>query len=374
MLRAWRPGLLGVVFWLSLAATLVVHLAPAPQEAIFDLPWVVTAALLTAALRLVPRADIALVPAAALLAVVDGSGAGLLVLLVALAGVGLRYPARIGVAMALGVVGTLVLAMVLVYDRDTANAAWQAMGITVFVAFVLALAVSTRQAREAHAAADRLSTELAAANQTLREHAEQARELAATEERTRMAGDLHDSLGHRLTVIKVELENAERYRHRDADLAWAEVRQAKTVAADALDEVRSWVRAMRPPPLEGRRGSAALRALAETFDGVGVGVEVSVDGEERPLDAAHEVVLFRGLQEAMTNALRHSGARRVRARLTFEPDGVSLAVVDDGRGSAGEPRGFGLGALAERVTALGGVFDSGDAPGGGFGVRLRLPA
>lgn len=77
------------------------------------------------------------------------------------------------------------------------------------------------------------------------------------------------------------------------------------------------------------------------------------------------------LQESLTNALRHSGAARVCARLTFEPESVALDIVDDGQGSDA-PAGFGLSSLADRVGAVGGTFDtSGDGPG--FAVRVRLP-
>lgn len=368
------------MFWASVAATFLVRLLPGPGL-VFGLPW--TGAVLGLAVALwavLPWsggrrrwASAAFLTVAVTLVTIDGSGVSVPVLLLALANVCLLHSTRAGASAAVLVVGALVLGMVVIYDRGITEAAVQGAGIALFVAFVMALVTATRQARRAHADADRLTGELAAANRALHRYADRVRELAAAEERTRMAGDLHDSLGHQLTVIKVELENAERYRHRDAEVAWAEVRQAKTVTAQALHEVRRWVRAMRPPLLEQERGAAALHALARSFDGIGVDVEVSVDGEERPLDEARETVLFRTLQESMTNALRHSGAGLVRARLAFEHDAVSLAVVDDGRGSAGSPRGFGLGSLAERVGGIGGAFHSGDAPGGGFGVHVRLP-
>lgn len=375
-----RPALLGAVFWASVAVTVGVHLTPTPGL-VFGPPWVLAALAGTAAgWAVLPwnadgprRLRAAFLAATVALVTVDGTGASVPVMLLALVNVGLLHRIRVGVAAAAAVLGTLVLAMVVVYDRSVAAAALQGVGIAVAVAFVMAVATAARRARLAQADGARLSAELAAANRGLQQYAARVRELTAAEERTRMARDLHDSIGHHLTVIKVELENAERYRHRDAATAWAEVRQAKTVAVDALHEVRRWVRATRPPLLEVQRGSAALRALARSFDGVGVTVDVSVDGEERPLDAAREVVLFRALQEAMTNALKHSGACLVRARLAFEPGAVSLAVVDDGRGCAGAPPGFGLASLAERVGGVGGAFRSGDAPDGGFAVHLRLP-
>ena len=174
-------------------------------------------------------------------------------------------------------------------------------------------------------------------------------------------------------MIKVGLENAERYRTRDPQSACQDVRQAKTLTSDALQEARRWVRAMRPPLLDGRRGSAALRELARSFQGTGLDVDVAVDGEERALDEAREIVLFRVLQESLTNALRHSGGTNVSVRLGFAPSAVRLSVADDGQGSRCEEPGFGLTSLADRVRDVGGTLRAGNASDGGFGVHVELP-
>ena len=129
---------------------------------------------------------------------------------------------------------------------------------------------------------------------------------------------------------------------------------------------------MRPPLLDGRRGSAALRELARSFDGTGLQVDVLVDGDERVLDERRELVLFRVVQEALTNALRHSGGSSVSVRLGFGADAVRLSVADDGRGSVAES-GFGLTSLADRVREVGGALRTGNDTGGGFLIRVDLP-
>ncbi|MFG3437864.1 sensor histidine kinase [Nonomuraea sp. NPDC047897] len=230
----------------------------------------------------------------------------------------------------------------------------------VFAAFVLGMASSTLEARRRREEAQGLL--------------ERIRELAVAEERARMAAEMHDSVGHHLTLIKMNLENAERFRERRPEAVWDEVRQAKELTVEALADARRWVRALRPLALDGRVGSAALERLAASFDGTGIAVTFQVEGDERRLAPDTELVLYRVLQEGLTNALRHAEAERVHGRLVFGRTSVVLVVSDDGRGrderSGG---GFGLGALAERARALGGSVAGGNRAGGGFELRAELP-
>ncbi|WP_432932487.1 sensor histidine kinase [Microbispora sp. CA-135349] len=237
----------------------------------------------------------------------------------------------------------------------------QAAAMAVFSAFVLGMAASTLEARRRREEAQGLL--------------ERIRELAVAEERARMAADMHDSVGHHLTVIKMGLENAERFRERRPEAAWAEVRQAKELTVEALTDARRWVRALRPLALDGRVGSAALERLAASFDGTGISVSFEVRGEERNLEADTELVLYRVLQEGLTNALRHAKAQHVHGTLTFGDDRVALVVSDDGTGRDDRARGgFGLTSLADRARALGGTLAGGNRPGGGFELRAELPS
>ena len=232
--------------------------------------------------------------------------------------------------------------------------------MAVFSAFVLGMAASTLEARRRREEAQGLL--------------ERIRELAVAEERARTAAEMHDSVGHHLTVIKMGLENAERFRRRRPDAALAEVRQAKELTVEALADARRWVRALRPLALDGRVGSAALERLAASFDGTGITVSFEVRGEERHLKADTELVLYRVLQEGLTNALRHAKAEHVHGTLTFGDDQVALVVRDDGTGRDDRARGgFGLTSLADRARALGGTLAGGNRPGGGFELRAELP-
>lgn len=378
---AERPTLLAVLFWADLAVVVATHLLN-PGRAIAGFGPLVL--LLAAAVLVWPVlpwrrggarwwASAAFVVLAGVAVVADGSGASIFLLLIALANVTLAFGLWAGAFAAAALSTWLGVAEVALVHKPAVDAVYQSVGVVLFAAFVVGLGLTITRAREARDRADDLVAELAAAHRELRAYADRVHTLAVAEERARMARELHDSVGHYLTVIKVGLENAERYRDRDADAAWADVRQAKTLTVDALQEVRRGVRAMRPPLLDGRRGSEALRELARSFDGTGLEVDVRVEGDERPLDERREIVLFRVVQEALTNALRHSGGSSVSVRLGFVADAVRLSVADDGRGSGSATRGFGLTSLADRVREVGGALRTGDETGGGFLVHVDLP-
>ena len=107
-------------------------------------------------------------------------------------------------------------------------------------------------------------------------------------------------------------------------------------------------------------------------------VSFEVTGRERDLSPEAQLLLYRALEEGLTNALKYSGGSRAEARLAFEPSGVRLTVPDNGRGSSGNDRGldgmgFGIPGLRERATALGGTVSAGEADGEGFVLQVELP-
>lgn len=215
-----------------------------------------------------------------------------------------------------------------------------------------------------------------------RHAAEMEKELLLSDERARSARELHDGLGHRLTLVSMSLELAERMRRTDADQAWEEIRTAKETSGEALAEMRTWVRALNPVRDTGARGLAALELIAESFRGTGLSVEVTGDGAaDRVLtdDDAIALVIYRAVQEGLTNALRHSGARTVRIDLRADADELRLAVTNDiGPAAAtrvreGEPvLGFGLRGLADRAAERGGSMGA-RRTGAEFALELAVP-
>ncbi|MBE3009385.1 sensor histidine kinase [Microbispora sp. NEAU-D428] len=365
-----RPFLFNVVFW-AMTALLTAGLAQGfmtravspVQCVLFGANLVLVAALWPALPWSRGRGRLWVAPlflAATLMMGVTGSAEfHMPLILIAVANLAFLYGMRVATAI-LSCVVVLCAVMPPLVGSTIADGLVQAAWMAAFSAFVLGMVASIAEARRRREEAQGLL--------------ERIRELAVAEERARMAAEMHDSVGHHLTVIKMGLENAERFRERRPEAAWAEVRQAKELTVEALADARRWVRALRPLALDGRVGSAALERLAASFDGTGISVSFEVRGEERRLEADTELVLYRVLQEGLTNALRHARAEHVHGTLTFGDDQVALVVSDDGTGRDGQSRGgFGLASLADRARALGGTLAGGDRPGGGFELRAELP-
>ena len=178
---------------------------------------------------------------------------------------------------------------------------------------------------------------------------EEAERLAQTAERERIARDLHDLLGHTLSVITLKSELAAKLISRDPERAGQEMREVETISRDALREVRSAIVGYRS---EGLAGEMARLRLA--LEAAGVKLESFVMPVE--LGPMEETVLSLALREAVTNVIRHAGARTCRISLEPVEGAVRLEVRDDGRGSRA-PEGMGLSAMRERVEGLGGTLE-----------------
>jgi signal transduction histidine kinase len=241
-------------------------------------------------------------------------------------------------------------------------------GLGTFAAAVFTAVVTDLLRRE-----QRSRAELAAAHEQLRGYAAQAEELATTQERNRVARDIHDGLGHHLTVVQMQVQAARAVLGTDPDRADAVLARAQDSATEALAEVRRSVAALRAertrPPLR-----AALEALATEATAAGTPTELRVTGEARPLPAEAEESLFRAAQEALTNVRKHAEAGSATVVLDFRgPATVRLEVCDDGRGLAGESGGFGLVGIRERAAQLGGRLDVTSAPGAGTTLLVEVP-
>jgi two-component system sensor histidine kinase DesK len=200
----------------------------------------------------------------------------------------------------------------------------------------------------------------------LRQAREDLTRLAVTEERLRFARDLHDLLGHSLSTISLKSQLARRMAAGDPAVS-AEIAGIEAVTQKALVEIREAVTGYRQSSLADELDTARATLAA-------AGIEVSAYLAGTPLPAQDDGMLGWVVREAATNILRHSQARTCRIRLTRQRDTAVLEVRDDGVGP-GEFAGAGNGltGLAERLTAAGGILDTGAAPGKGFQLTVRLP-
>ncbi|MGW5238522.1 sensor histidine kinase [Monashia sp. NPDC004114] len=180
-----------------------------------------------------------------------------------------------------------------------------------------------------------------------------SRELALVAERERVARDVHDVLGHSLTVVTVKAELAERLVDLDPDRAKEELVEIQALSRQALAEIRATVGGLRAARLDDELASATM-ALA------GAGIEAHVPDDPTAVDPRHRIVLAWVLREATTNVIRHSDADECWVEL----DSNRLTVRDDGRGVEGRPEGNGIRGLRERVEAAGGLLTIATGPEG----------
>ncbi|SDE55251.1 sensor histidine kinase [Pseudonocardia oroxyli] len=197
----------------------------------------------------------------------------------------------------------------------------------------------------------------------------------AGEERLRIARELHDLLGHHVSLINVQAGVALYLMDSDPEQARGALATIKQSSGELLREMRATLGVLRgvdeEPPRAPTAGLAVLGGLVADNEAAGLSVESVVDDVDLP--AGVDLAAYRIVQESLTNVRRHAGATRATVRITAEPGALRILVEDDGRGAAGGPPGNGLAGMRERAAALGGTLVHGPAPGGGFRVEARLP-
>jgi two-component system, NarL family, sensor histidine kinase DesK len=264
----------------------------------------------------------------------------------------------VGLMVVSGILAGLVIWTV---SQDLATAIVQGVSVTIIGVVIF----STAQVRRTN-------------RQLVQARHELAR-LAVADERTRIARDLHDTLGQSLSVITLKSELAGRLLPDEPERARSEVRDIERVAREAMASIRETVGGYRRPTLE-----AELAAARETL--AAADITPSIQTVQEGLPPVVDAVLAWTVREGVTNIVRHSNARHVRIRIDRLADWAEATITDDGSGTAHRrdagigdvdegagAAGSGLIGLSERVTALGGRFEAGPAAGGGFRLDVALP-
>ncbi|WP_164842289.1 sensor histidine kinase [Actinoplanes solisilvae] len=263
-----------------------------------------------------------------------------------------------GPGLALGVAGGLAAAFAATADEPLAVAAGV---VPVLLLPVVLGEVARGRVRRTAQAEDR--ARLAEAR------AEQEALRGAAEERLRIARELHDVLAHQLALINVQSGAA--LHTREPDSAFEALRAIRTASGDALREIRSVLGVLREPV---QPDLAALPELFNRAQETGLTVRARVSLPPPVVPPAVQLAAYRILQEALTNVVRHSSAGAVDVRVEQTGGQVEILVEDDGRSEGEVENGNGLRGMAERAAAVGGEFQAGPRPGGGFRVLARLPA
>jgi signal transduction histidine kinase len=234
----------------------------------------------------------------------------------------------------------------------------------------------------ARAALEGSNAELAAAHTRLQEYSAQAEELSVIRERNRIAREIHDTLGHALTLLAVQLETATQHEARGDARLHEDLLEARRVAKACLTDVRHSVEALRPDDASAGSLQEQLCRLVAACEATSPETMIALDLEEamHPLHPEMCLALYRCAQEALTNIRKHAHATKVLLRLSMsggQEDQVELTVLDNGQGSpsGNEDRvpGFGLQGMRERVALLGGALRVGPEPGHGWRVEVVIP-
>jgi signal transduction histidine kinase len=281
---------------------------------------------------------------------------------------GFRWTAVAGSAVAVGGFLLVGLATGRGHISDLGNALW--FGGWLVASLVLGEVTRSRRAYVREVEQRALAAE--------RGREEEARRRTG-EERIRIARELHDILGHRISLINVQASAAVHLLDRDPEQARTALIAIKEASHEALGEVRATLGILRQleerEPLAPSPGLAQLDAVIAETSAAGFDVQLDVRGERRSLPSGVDLAAYRIIQESLTNVVRHARASSARIAIAYRAGDIEIEVVDDGipaRIDAGSS-GSGLVGMRERAIALGGNFEAGPQPGGGFRVRATLP-
>jgi signal transduction histidine kinase len=203
---------------------------------------------------------------------------------------------------------------------------------------------------------------------------------AADQERSRMARELHDVIAHDLSVMVIQTCAARRTLLHDRPAVRVALGVVIDTGHDALEELRRIMSVVRPEgePMGASPGLSQLDSLVARTQATGMMVELSIEGPSVALSPGLDLIAYRVIQEALTNALKHAGPAAARVRVRFGPESLELEISDTGIGRQGAKgplggSGYGLMGMRERVGLFGGELKTGQNPTGGFVVQARLP-
>ncbi|BAY49218.1 integral membrane sensor signal transduction histidine kinase [Scytonema sp. HK-05] len=234
-----------------------------------------------------------------------------------------------------------------------------------FVLLLMNAVISERESRE----------KLAIANEKLRQYALQIENQATLEERNRIAREIHDSLGHSLTALNLQLETGLKLWQSNPTKAQAFLAKAKELGSKALQDVRQSVSTMRSHPLQEQSLEQAIASLAENVQrstGVAPICQIQLS---QPLPVEMSTAIYRIVQESFTNICKYAQATEVKLEITTTKNSLQLTISDNGIGFdfTQNTTGFGLQSMRDRTLALGGYFNINSAPGSGCQITATIP-
>ena len=281
-------------------------------------------------------------------------------------------------ALAIGIIVLAVLAGVHMLLRPRAWIGWETLAVFAAVGLALAAAdaASSRRAYIAEITERARRAELGREQEARRQ---------VTEERLRIARELHDAVGHHLALINVQAGVADQLLDDDPVQARQSLAHVRQASRSALDDLRDTIGLLRQPgepaaPVQPTADLNDLDELMASFGRSGLRVDRTVEGAVRPVPPAASLIAYRVIQESLTNVRKHAGDSTARIRLSYRPAGLRVEVENMAGGNGGGPAkgsgngaGHGITGMRERVAAAGGSLTAGPRPDGGFRVSALLP-
>ncbi|MDX1414261.1 MAG: sensor histidine kinase [Candidatus Promineifilaceae bacterium] len=225
-------------------------------------------------------------------------------------------------------------------------------------------------------ARNNLYEELAQSHQQLQDYADQVAEVAAADERNRLARDIHDSLGHHLTAISIQLEKAIAYQDRDSSQSAEALYNARRTTREALQEVRQSVGTLRQANKPFNL-TAALQDLIQRMEHHQLYIDLNITGDETRFSTFAQMTLYRLVQEGLTNIHKHAGATQANITIHFMEQKIAARISDNGRGF--DPIGtrsnghYGLQGIRERIALVDGTFNIDSSPDAGTTLTASIP-
>lgn len=237
--------------------------------------------------------------------------------------------------------------------------------------FLLIITAFAQYYREEKNKKDMLYKELLDVHRRLKKYADEVEKLTIVAERNRIARDIHDTLGHSVTGIIMEIEMAQHLIDKDLDKSRELLDRAKNSSKEGLSKIREVVETLKPDE-EISKGIISIKELISDFSKrTGANIDIDITGDVIKTKPTINMVLYRIVQEGLTNAIRHGQATKINVRLKYSKDKIFFVISDNGIGCGNISEGFGLKGMKERIFSLKGTVDFNSNEG--FTVKGFLP-
>ncbi len=286
----------------------------------------------------------------------------------------MTFPNAIGLRWI--IIFTLITGIIFRLSADWATTFMTLLPFAAGYWFFGAFARAMKTAEEARNQSQRLLGELQETHTQLQAYAAQIEELAIAEERNRLAREMHDTLGHRLTVAAVQLEGAQRLIPQNPQKAETMVATVREQVREGLAELRATVATLREPLETQLALTISIDRLVQSFKtATNLDISLEIDPQLSALPGAYNLAIYRAVQEALTNIQRHAQAARVWLEFIQTGSQLQITISDDGVGFPTEVKttAFGLRGIRERVTHLNGSLRLDERPGGGARLQITIP-